>query len=235
MSQSTPETLEDDDQYDGLEELLAGIPELIRRLCETEESVAALVEELANYPAGGPWLWEGLEPEAQRALWIELDAFVSWLQNRILSHHASKEGWISPCWYKHPDAVEQLTALMVAHKASYHPKSKTPSHTLVDWFQRCLWPTMDTLKQRQTFKQCLQKREHEEPYAPGMNLVASDKDFTAFVDATVPEAPAAAGPKAPGPIPEATETGLPPWTVEPGTGEIIEPHASDGPPESEGA
>lgn len=235
MSQSTPEPLEDDDQYDGLEELLAGIPELIRRLGETEESVAALVEELANYPAGGPWLWEGLEPRAQRELWIELDAFVTWLQNRILSHHASKEGWIAPCWYKHPDAVEQLTALMVAHKASYHPKSKTPSHTLVDWFQRCLWPTMDTLKQRQTFKQCLQKREHEEPYAPGMNLVASDKDFTAFVDATVTEAPAAAGPKAPGPVPEDLETGLSPWMVEPGTGEIIEPHASDGPPESEGS
>ncbi|MET0873078.1 MAG: hypothetical protein ABWX89_12175 [Paeniglutamicibacter terrestris] len=235
MSQSTPEPLEDDDQYDGLEELLAGIPELIRRLGETEESVAALVEELANYPAGGPWLWEGLEPEAQRALWIELDAFVSWLQNRILSHHASKEGWIAPCWYKHPDAVEQLTALMVAHKASYHPKSKTPSHTLVDWFQRCLWPTMDTLKQRQTFKQCLHKREHEEPYAPGMNLVASDEDFTAFVDATVLEVPAAAGPKAPGPVPDAAETGLPPWMVDPGTGEIIEPHASDGPPEPEGA
>lgn len=235
MSQSTPEPLEDDDQYDGLEELLSGIPELIRRLGETEDSVAALVEELANYPAGGPWLWEGLEPEAQRALWIELDAFVSWLQNRILSHHASKEGWIAPCWYKHTDAVEQLTALMVAHKASYHPKSKTPSHTLVDWFQRCLWPTMDTLKQRQTFKQCLQKREHEEPYAPGMNLVASDKDFTSFVDAAVPEAPAAAGPKAPGPVPDAAETGLPPWMVDPGTGEIIEPHASDEPPEPEGA
>lgn len=235
MSQSTPEPLEDDDQYDGLEELLAGIPELIRRMGETEESVAALVEELANYPAGGPWLWEGLEPGAQRALWIELDAFVTWLQNRILSHHASKEGWIAPCWYQHPDAVEQLTALMVAHKASYHPKSKTPSHALVDWFQRCLWPTMDTLKQRQTFKQCLQKREHEEPYAPGMNLVASDKDFTAFVAATVPEAPAAAGPKAPRPFPEAAKTGLPPWMVDPGTGEIIEPPASDEPPEPEGA
>ncbi|MCV9996451.1 DUF4913 domain-containing protein [Paeniglutamicibacter sp. ZC-3] len=233
MSQGTPEPLEDDEQYDGLEELLAGIPELIRRLGETEETVAALVEELANYPAGGPWLWEGLEPGAQRALWIELDAFVTWLQNRILSHHASKEGWIAPCWYKHPDAVEQLTALMVAHKASYHPKSKGPSHALVDWFQRCLWPTMDTLKQRQTFKQCLQKREHEEPYAPGMNLVANDKDFTAFVDATVPEAPAAAGPKAPGPVPEDPETGLPQWMVDPGTGEIIEPPAGDEPPDPE--
>lgn len=237
MSQSTPEPnpepIEEDAEYDGLEELLAGIPELIRRLGETEESVAALVEELANYPAGGPWLWEGLEPEAQRALWIELDTFVTWLQNRILSHHASKEGWIAPCWYQHPDAVEQLTALMVAHKASYHPKSKKPSHTLVDWFQRGLWPTMDTLKQRQTFKQCLQKREHEEPYAPGMNLVASDKDFTAFVDATVPETPAAAVPKTPGSVQEAPETGLPPWMVDPRTGEIIEPPEGDEPPEPE--
>lgn len=176
----------DQEEEAALDELLAGIPELAKRLSDTEDTVAALVEELTDQPAGGPWLWDSLTPERQRELWAELDAFVSWLQNRILCHHMSKDNWISPCWYLHPDAVEQLTALMVAHKASHHPKSKKATHGLVDWFQRCLWPTMDTLKQRMTFKACLGKGEHEEQYMPGVQLVAASDDFAAFVDENVP-------------------------------------------------
>ncbi|KWR70629.1 hypothetical protein RN04_12230 [Arthrobacter sp. W1] len=53
------------------------------------------------------------------------------------------------------------------------------------------------------------------------------------MDATVPEAPAAAGPKAPGPVPEDPETSLPQWMVDPGTGEIIEPPESDESPDPE--
>lgn len=174
-----------DEEELALDELLAGIPELAKRLSDTEDTVAALVEELTDQPAGGPWLWDSLTPERQRELWAELDAFVSWLQNRILCHHMSKDNWISACWYRHPDAVEQLTALMVAHKASYHPKSTKATHGLVDWFQRCLWPTMDTLKQRMTFKACLSKGEHEEQYMPGLQLKAGSEAFAAFVEEAV--------------------------------------------------
>lgn len=169
------------------DELLTRIPEMDHQITDLQGAVKELLAELANYPAGGPWLWEALEPAAQRELWAELEAFVVWLQNRILCHHASRERWIPPCWYKHPDAVEQLTALMVAHKASYHPKAKTPSHTLVDWFQKCLWPTMDTLRERLTLKECQTERRHVEPYMPGERLVANGDAFTAFVDATVPD------------------------------------------------
>lgn len=105
---------------------------------------------------------------------------------------------ISRRYYRNPDVVEQLTALMVAHKASYHPKAKTPSHMLVDWFQRCLWPTMDSLKDRLTLKPCQTQREHVEAYMKGTNLAGGSEDFLAFVEETVPgsveeepEAPAA--------------------------------------------
>ncbi|WP_417235515.1 hypothetical protein [Arthrobacter sp.] len=194
----TPDELEEPDTEDveGLDELLLRIPEMDGRLAATEETVAALVAELTDHPAGGPWLWDALTPERQRELWVELDGFVSWLQNRILCHHMSKDNWISPCWYRHPDAVEQLTALMVAHKASYHPKAAQATHGLVDWFQRCLWPTMDTLKQRMTFKACLGKGEHEPQYMPGVQLVAASDDFAAFVDESVP-APVRPGKHAP--------------------------------------
>jgi len=200
-----------------LDELLAAIPGLAHRLSETEDTVAALVEELTDHPAGGPWLWDGLDAEAQRELWVELDAFVSWLQNRILCHHMSKDNWISPCWYRHPDAAEQLTALMVAHKASYHPKAAQATHGLVDWFQRCLWPTMDTLKQRMTFKACLSKGEHEPQYMPGVQLVAASDEFAAFLDETVP-APAESGEPGPHELADLAdpETGELPTPPDPG-------------------
>ncbi|MGP5220412.1 hypothetical protein [Arthrobacter rhombi] len=196
MSEDAMEPAEDEAAE--FDELLTRIPEMDRRLANTEEAVEGLLAVLANYPAGGPWLWDGLEPDAKRDLWIELDAFVVWLQNRILCHHADRTRWITPCWYLHPDVVEQLTALMVAHKASYHPKAKTPSHMLVDWFQRCLWPTMDSLKDRLTLKPCQTQREHVEAYMKGTNLAGGSEDFLAFVEETVPgsveeepEAPAA--------------------------------------------
>lgn len=236
MSEDTTEPTAEEPEPEGLGigELLAGIPEMDQHIADLQGAVERILEELANYPAGGPWLWEGLTPQAQRELWIELDAFVTWLQNRILCHHMSKDNWIPACWYKHPDVVEQLTALMVAHKASYHPKTKKPSHALVDWFHKCLWPTMDTLKQRMTLKQCLSKKEHDEPYMLGLNLVAGEQEFVAFVDSLVPE------PKTPTQgvdfeasvaIEPASGSGLPPWMVDPSTGEIVEPPPGDEPPE----
>lgn len=195
---------------ESLDELLAQIPELATRMSTTEDTVAALVAELTDYPAGGPWLWGGLTAEHQRALWTELDEFVSWLQNRILCHSMSKDDWIPPCWYRHPDAVEQLTALMVAHQASYQPKTKKPSHALVDWFLRGLWPTMDILKQRRTLKPCLDKGEHQEQYMAGVQLVAASEDFISFLEEALP---------------------APPAGVDPATGEVTGP---DSPPEAAG-
>lgn len=209
---------EDEAGMESLDELLAQIPELGDRLSTTEDTVGALVEELTDYPAGGPWLWDGLSAERQRELWTELDQFVTWLQNRILCHSMNKEDWIPACWYRHPDAVEQLTALMVAHKASYHPKTKKASHALVDWFHRALWPTMDTLKQRRTLKSCLEKGTHQEQYMTGVQLTAESEDFATFLDDSVP-AP--------------TEAEAPAF-VDPATGEITEPEPTEPPHEANG-
>lgn len=192
------------------------LAELAEKVEETRKEVSTLHDLVTDLPAGGPWLWDALDPDDQRALWNELDAFVSWLQNRILCHNSSRLNWLPPCWYKHPDAVEQLTALMVAHKASYNPKMATASHSLVDWFHRCLWPTMEVIKGRGTFKYCIELREHKEVEPAGW-MVPGSGAFTAFVDATVPATP---------------EPELP--RVDSGTGEIIEPSDADEPPEPAG-
>lgn len=157
------------------------IPEMLERLGEVEELAASLYEELTNYPAGGPWFWAELNAEKRKELWAELDGFVAWLQNRILRHSSNSGGWIPACWYRHPDAVEMLTALMVAHKAAYRAKSKKPSMELTEWFSRALWPTMETFQTRGTFKYCLESQEHSDATGSGLELSAGSNDFEAFV------------------------------------------------------
>jgi len=157
------------------------LADLLDRMGSVEELAANLFEELTSYPAGGPWFWEELNREQRKELWTELDGFVVWLQNRILRHWSNPNGWIPACWYPHPDAVEMLTALMVAHKAAYRAKSKKPSFELTEWFSRALWPTMETFTQRLTFKNCMENQEHYEATGSGLELAAKSPDFTAFV------------------------------------------------------
>lgn len=170
----------------------AAIPDILERLGNVEELTEYLYTELSNYPAGGPWFWKELSPQQRHDLWVELDEFVTWLQNRILRHWSNPEGWIAPCWYLHPDAVEQLTALMVAHKAAYRTKSQKPSFELTEWFTRGLWPTLETFTRRTTFKNCVAEGEHR-PSAGGKVLTGSSAEFLAFVAADTTEHPAVAG------------------------------------------
>jgi hypothetical protein len=172
------------------------IPDLLDRLDNVEELAAQLFEELSSYPAGGPWFWEELKPEQRKELWADLAGFVVWLQNRILRHSSNSAGWIPGCWYRHPDAVEMLTALMVAHKAAYRAKSKKPSFELTEWFSRALWPTMDTFSQRSTFKNCLESLSHYDATGSGLELKAETTEFAAFVA----EETATAGSDGDGPV-----------------------------------
>lgn len=161
------------------------IPEILARLSGVEELAGALFEELQAYPAGGPWLWSGLDTAKRAELWIELDGFVGWLQNTILRHSSNPDKWILPCWYRHPYAVESLTALMVAHQAAYHPKTKKPSFALVDWFTRALWPVIDSFKERRLFDACRDAQKHTDPSSSGPVLSLSADVFLEFVAADV--------------------------------------------------
>jgi hypothetical protein len=170
------------------------IPEILDRLGGVEELAAGLFEELSAYPDSGPWFWADLKPAQRKELWVELDGFVVWLQNRILRHSSNSLGWIPECWYRHPDAVELLTALMVAHTSAYRGKSRKPGFELTEWFSRGLWPTMEALERRMTFKNCMEGQGHFDATSPGLELTAASPDFTAFVN----EETAASGTADPG-------------------------------------
>lgn len=75
----------------------------------------------APAPAGGGdsftpsrFSWEHLDREAAAALWAELIAWTTWLRRTYELHDK-----IPPCWFAHDAIREELTALMVAHKAAY--------------------------------------------------------------------------------------------------------------------
>lgn len=77
-------------------------------------------------------------------MWERLYEWVTWLEDRYLRYLSpSKDGIpeLIPDWYRPPIAVELLTSLMVAHAAAYRKKASIPSFVLVEWHERCLWPT----------------------------------------------------------------------------------------------
>lgn len=143
------------DVLDLVESLLGEIKALSQRLDGVQEQAEWAVDELTKHPAGGPWYWVGLDEKDTAALWEELAGFVQWLHNRILRHVPRKDYGIAPCWWRHPDAVEYLTALMVSHQAAYKTTSARATTALSDWVLRSLWPTIELIKENCSMKNCL--------------------------------------------------------------------------------
>jgi hypothetical protein len=114
------------------------LSELTERLNLVEQILGEVVEALESGIAHGPWAWANLDSEEQRALFEELREWVDWL---VMRYHVSDEAYrLQPCWYRHPVAVEELTALMVAWKAEYsRPKASTG---LTSWHAQSLWPCL---------------------------------------------------------------------------------------------
>lgn len=125
----------------GADEVLAALLESVE---QHQERLDAL-QELLNATPDGPWNWSRLSSEERRKLWERLYEWVTWLEDRYLRYLSpSKDGIpeLVPDWYRHPIAVELLTSLMVAHAAAYRKKASIPSFVLVEWHERCLWPTL---------------------------------------------------------------------------------------------
>lgn len=129
-------------------------------LAEIEDSISVIIEMLTLQP-GGPWHWGKLHPEAQELLWNQLFDWVSFLEERYLRHLDRETFALPACWYRHDVAVELLTALMVAHQAVYQEAATIASSALVDWHERCLFPTMARLRELKVLEPCQRAKKHE--------------------------------------------------------------------------
>lgn len=128
------------------------------RLALLEVAHGHLLEAVGNLTPGSArpnrpsrWSWQHLrDPSARTKLWQELRDFVDWLIER---YQPTGDVVIRPCWYRHPVAVEELTALMAAWRAAYC-SGDAPADLLIGWHQTWLWPTLERLNHRARWSQC---------------------------------------------------------------------------------
>ncbi|MCY7287329.1 MAG: hypothetical protein LH624_03535 [Cryobacterium sp.] len=145
------------------------------RLTIIETILPDLFEMYESRAEGGPYIWAKLSSVDAEKLWKELGDFVSWLDAHYLVHLNNPGLGLPACWYRHPIAVEELTALMVSHRAVYVTRSAVATSALVDWHQRSLWPTLDSLRQNQVFNGCRSKEGHRDSrFLPASFVVDSD-------------------------------------------------------------
>ncbi len=73
-------------------------------------------EEFAEGPPTlGPWVWEAMDPGLRRERLRELSVWVAWL---VRTYPAVRQG-LRPCWWRHRDVREVLTALYAGWVRTY--------------------------------------------------------------------------------------------------------------------
>jgi hypothetical protein len=95
--------------------------------------VEQLQDEVSSTDAeSAPWTWRSLTGAAAARQWHELAEWVGWVRGR---YPLARQ--IPPCWWRHPELVEELTALWLAWKDAYatkHAHLAAPA----DWHARWL-------------------------------------------------------------------------------------------------
>jgi hypothetical protein len=137
------------------------------------------VEAAATPVAGRPsqWSWRHADPARQAALWSQLRDFVEWINARYV---VNSEHQLPGCWYRHPVAVEELTALMAAWQAIYHGPDQ-PREDMLAWHDRWLWPCLDRLPHRAGWTRC-RAGDHQERTTW---IRPTDQGFDTFVRTAV--------------------------------------------------
>lgn len=124
-------------------------------------------EDESEYAA---YCWRYASPAQKKRLWVQLREWVDWANETLCCHQWK---YIRPCWFRHPAAVEELTALWAAWEAAYrtgeaeftdaaayfHDRFHTVVHRLWDG----------------EFSECI--RGHQEPeFDPDLRLTGDDFD-----------------------------------------------------------
>lgn len=128
------------------------------RLAGLETDVDKITEILADIGPTGKLHWDNLAPGRRALLMEALAGFVEFLDRTYLISTATFA--LKPCWWRHPDVVWQLTALMVAFQAAYRAASQ-PSQTQVAFHEQALWPVVIRLKNNGSMGSCKQGQHHE--------------------------------------------------------------------------
>lgn len=105
-----------------------------------------------------PYCWRHVSAAEARGLWVRLREWVDWVNGRYFS-----SSWksIRPCWFRHPAAVEELTALWAAWEAAYRATGDGDGFSdAALWWHEKLHTVVHRLWDEQ-FAEC--KAGHQEP------------------------------------------------------------------------
>lgn len=102
-------------------------------------------------PAFGPWVWEAMAPEARRERLRELARWADWLVRTF------PKVVVPPCWWRHSDVREHLTALYTGWVRTY---SGEPQRDLAEaeWIS-----TLHSLAPHLEVKMCAAGRHEDAP------------------------------------------------------------------------
>ncbi|HET7475205.1 MAG TPA: hypothetical protein VFJ97_04175 [Dermatophilaceae bacterium] len=165
------------------------LAEVLDALATRQDHLDRLISTLADHvtatAAGGPWAWRHLTPEQARDLFTQLRDFVDWV---IARYDLRGEAHTIPgCWYRHPVAVEELTALMVAWYAAYPAQATRASDAPAGWHERWLWPTLRRLNlELTTWTKCT-GGTHQPPRP--IPATTDPVAFTGFLDRDIDPGP----------------------------------------------
>ena len=73
------------------------------------------------------WTWSAMGPMGAENLWRRLATWVGWLRGRYPLAEA-----LPGCWWRHPELVEEITALHLAWRAAYSDPTASLSAP-IDW------------------------------------------------------------------------------------------------------
>lgn len=103
------------------------------------------------WPVDQAWSFRHMPRERALSVWVELTDWVEWLVDRYQLGMV-----IKGCWYRHDPVVEELFALMVAHKAAYRAGSPTDDFrdALTAFHTQWFWPVLRRIREETWMQSC---------------------------------------------------------------------------------
>lgn len=165
------------EQHDLLTERVGALEKISDQLLDAMDAQQQRIEQLessgpvpALAPSGDaqaqetepvayvPYCWRYVSAAEARGLWVRLREWVDWVNGR---YFASSWESIRPCWFRHPAAVEELTALWAAWEAAYRATDDGDGFSdAALWWHEKLHTVVHRLWDEQ-FAEC--KAGHQEP------------------------------------------------------------------------
>lgn len=123
-----------------LARLDAQLTELGARIADLEQAVTALAGPGDAAATTRAWWWPDLNRLDATAAWGHLGA---WVRDALLERHPAHELTLRPCWRRHPDVVDELTALRVVWLDAYD--NPQPTATAAAEYLRRVPVTMERI------------------------------------------------------------------------------------------